>query len=59
MLAQHVTPDRAALTRLVQDYADGKLKTTRVAGTLTFDEAQHAHERLEQGGFRGKLVLIP
>jgi NADPH:quinone reductase-like Zn-dependent oxidoreductase len=59
VLAQHVTPDRAALTKLVRDYADGKLETTRVAGTLSFDEAQEAHARLDRGGFRGKLVLIP
>jgi NADPH2:quinone reductase len=59
VLAQHVTPDRAALTALVRDYADGKLEPTRVAGTLTFDQAREAHERLEHGGFRGKLVLTP
>lgn len=42
----------ATLTRL------GVL-TPRVAGTLPLDEAAQAHRRAEQGGLRGRLVLVP
>ena len=32
---------------------------TRVAGTLPLDGVAEAHRRLERGGLRGRLVLIP
>ncbi|MCX4094163.1 hypothetical protein [Nocardia sp. alder85J] len=31
----------------------------RVAGTLPLERAREAHERLEAGGLRGRLVLVP
>ncbi|WP_425578791.1 hypothetical protein [Streptomyces lavendulae] len=31
----------------------------RVAGTLPLWEAVRAHRRLERGGLRGRLVLVP
>ncbi|MGF6887931.1 D-arabinose 1-dehydrogenase-like Zn-dependent alcohol dehydrogenase [Nocardia sp. GAS34] len=33
--------------------------TLRVAGTLPLERAAEAHERLEKGGLRGRLVLVP
>jgi NADPH:quinone reductase-like Zn-dependent oxidoreductase len=50
--------DRPALRALVQDVADGRL-STRVAATLPLAEAAEAHRRVEAGGLRGKVVLIP
>ncbi len=50
--------DQPALRELVQDVADGRL-LTRVSATLPLVEAAEAHRRLEAGGLRGKLVLIP
>lgn len=52
----HVDPP--ALRELIEDVAQGRLRT-RVAGTLPLAEAAEAHRRLEAGGTRGKLVLIP
>jgi len=48
----HVTPDRELLAELL-----GAGLVTRVAGTLPLAEAAVAHQRLEAGGLRGKLVL--
>ncbi|WP_261992355.1 NADP-dependent oxidoreductase [Streptomyces sp. MS191] len=33
--------------------------TLRVAGTLPFERAAEAHDRLAAGGMRGRLVLVP
>jgi NADPH:quinone reductase len=50
--------DGAALAGLSALAAAGKL-TLRVAGTLPLTDAVRAHERLEAGGLRGRLVLVP
>ena len=50
--------DRAALRELVRAVADGTLRT-RVAAAVPLAEAAGAHRRLEAGGLRGKLVLVP
>jgi NADPH:quinone reductase-like Zn-dependent oxidoreductase len=48
----------AALTGLSGLAAAGKL-TLRVAGTYPLADAAKAHERLQAGGVRGRLVLVP
>lgn len=53
-----VTPDAAALAALVDAVAAGRLRT-RVAATLPLADAAVAHRRLQAGGVRGKLVLVP
>ena len=53
-----VKPDREALQRVVADAADGLL-ATRVAQVLPFADAARAHELVEAGGTRGKIVLVP
>jgi NADPH:quinone reductase-like Zn-dependent oxidoreductase len=53
-----VKPDRAALQRVVADVADGLL-ATRVAQVLPLADAPRAHELVEAGGTRGKIVLAP
>jgi NADPH:quinone reductase-like Zn-dependent oxidoreductase len=53
-----VRPDPAALGELAAGLAAGRLRT-RVAETLPLERAAHAHERVEAGGTRGKLVLVP
>ena len=50
--------DGAALSALSALAAAGKL-TLRVAETYGLEDAALAHERLEAGGLRGRLVLIP
>lgn len=50
--------DRPVLRALVDDVAAGRL-LTRVAATLPLAEAAEAHRRVEAGGLRGKVVLIP
>jgi NADPH:quinone reductase-like Zn-dependent oxidoreductase len=50
--------DRSALRTLVDDVAAGRLPT-RVAATVPLVEAAEAHRRVEAGGLRGKLVLVP
>ena len=50
--------NRPALRELVEAVADGRLRT-RVAATLPLAEAAEAHRRVEAGGLRGKVVLVP
>lgn len=50
--------DGAALAGLSALAASGKL-TLRVAETYPLADAAQAHQRLEAGGLRGRLVLIP
>ena len=54
----NIRADGAALTGLSALAAAGKL-TLRVAGTYPLQEAAAAHERLQAGALRGRLVLIP
>ncbi|HKN93418.1 MAG TPA: NADP-dependent oxidoreductase [Thermoleophilaceae bacterium] len=50
--------DRAELARLVDEVAQGRLRT-RVDRTLPLAEAAEAHRLNEAGGLRGKVVLVP
>jgi NADPH:quinone reductase-like Zn-dependent oxidoreductase len=54
----HIYADGAALTGLSALAAAGKL-TLRVADTYRLEDAAKAHERLQAGGLRGRLVLVP
>jgi NADPH:quinone reductase-like Zn-dependent oxidoreductase len=58
VLPIHIHADGAALTGLSALAAAGKL-TLRVADTYRLEDAAKAHERLQAGGLRGRLVLIP
>jgi NADPH:quinone reductase-like Zn-dependent oxidoreductase len=53
-----VRADGAALRELSALVDQGRL-TLRVAGTLPLTEVAEAHRRLEKGGLRGRLVLVP
>ncbi|MEO6987251.1 MAG: NADP-dependent oxidoreductase [Aquihabitans sp.] len=53
-----VAEDRDRLDRLRQQVEDGQI-TLRVADTMPLADAARAHERLEAGGVRGRLVLEP
>jgi NADPH:quinone reductase len=53
-----VKPDPAALRRVVADVGDGLL-ITRVAQVLPLSEASRAHELVQAGGTRGKILLAP
>ncbi|MFJ9846475.1 NADP-dependent oxidoreductase [Kitasatospora sp. NPDC101155] len=53
-----VSADGAALARLSALAEEGRL-TLRLAGTLPLERAREAHERLAEGGLRGRLVLVP
>ncbi|MFF7497917.1 NADP-dependent oxidoreductase [Streptomyces lavendulae] len=53
-----VAADGAQLAALAALVDEGRL-TLRVAGTLPLSEAVRAHRRLERGGLRGRLVLVP
>lgn len=53
-----VRPSRNDLTELAQLIDTGDVKVD-LAGTMTFNEAAAAYERLENGHVRGKLVLVP
>ncbi|MFI6759920.1 NADP-dependent oxidoreductase [Micromonospora sp. NPDC050417] len=58
---QHVVliqQDQPMLVELMADVAKGQL-LTRVAATLPLAEAAEAHRRVEAGGVRGKIVLLP
>jgi NADPH:quinone reductase len=54
----YVSADGAALGELSGLVGRGKL-TLRVADTLPLTEVAEAHRRLEKGGLRGRLVLVP
>lgn len=45
--------------RAVADLTAAGVLTPRVAHTLTWDRATHAHTLVEQGGLRGRVVLVP
>jgi NADPH:quinone reductase-like Zn-dependent oxidoreductase len=53
-----VHSDGAQLADLVALVEQGAL-TLRVAGTYPFEQATTVHERLAQGGVRGRLVYVP
>jgi len=53
-----VTADGARLAELVGLVDEGVL-TLRVAETYALDAVAEAHDRLEKGGVRGRLVLVP
>lgn len=53
-----VTADGARLAELAALVEEGAL-TLRVAETYALDDAAKAHARLEEGGVRGRLVLVP
>ncbi len=53
-----IRADGAALSALSALAAAGKL-TLRVADTYPLEHVVKAHERLEAGGLRGRLVLVP
>ncbi|TDU05917.1 NADPH:quinone reductase-like Zn-dependent oxidoreductase [Streptomyces sp. 846.5] len=48
--------EQAKLDRLRQQVEDGQL-TLRVAQVLPFDQAEQAHQLLDAGGVRGRIVL--
>ena len=50
--------NRPALRELVADVASGRLRT-RVAATFPLADAARAHQALEEGAVRGKIVLLP
>jgi NADPH:quinone reductase-like Zn-dependent oxidoreductase len=58
VLPVNIHASGAALAGLASLAAAGKL-TLRVAGTYPLEEAAKAHERLQAGGVRGRLVLVP
>ena len=55
---QLIRHDRELLAKLVGLVASGELRT-RVAATMPLAEAAEAHRRVEAGGVRGKIVLVP
>ncbi|MFF0008076.1 NADP-dependent oxidoreductase [Streptomyces tibetensis] len=56
--AVEVSADGAQLAELVRLVDEGVL-TTRVAETFALQDAAKAHARLDGGGVRGRLVLVP
>lgn len=56
--AVEVSADGAQLAKLVRLVDEGVL-TTRVAETFALEDAAKAHARLDGGGVRGRLVLVP
>ncbi|MER5834061.1 NADP-dependent oxidoreductase [Streptomyces sp. NPDC002130] len=56
--AVEVRADGAQLAELVRLVDEGVL-TTRVAETFALEDAAKAHARLDGGGVRGRLVLVP
>ncbi|MFF3941802.1 NADP-dependent oxidoreductase [Streptomyces phaeofaciens] len=56
--AVEVSADGARLAELVRLVDDGAL-TLRVAETFALADAAKAHARLDEGGIRGRLVLVP
>jgi len=53
-----VHPDTPELTRLLAALSRGDL-TSPVTQTYPLAQAAAAHRRQQQGGLRGKLVLLP
>jgi D-arabinose 1-dehydrogenase-like Zn-dependent alcohol dehydrogenase len=53
-----VHANRAELDELVQ-LAGTKVISTRVAGSYPLEDAATAYKRLQKGGVRGRLVLVP
>jgi NADPH:quinone reductase-like Zn-dependent oxidoreductase len=53
-----VEPDAAGLESLAALAADGRLKVA-IEATFPLEEAADAHERLQRGRARGKIVLTP
>jgi NADPH2:quinone reductase len=49
--------NQAALQKLADLVADGRL-TLRVAQTFPPERAAEAHQKLAQGGVRGRLVVV-
>lgn len=58
LLEPLVEPDGRSLDEIAALLREGSL-AVRVAETLPLEAAAEAHRRLEAGGVRGKLVLIP
>jgi NADPH2:quinone reductase len=58
VLPVNIHASGAALAGLASLAAAGKL-TLRVAGTYPLEDAAKAHERLQAGGVRGRLILVP
>lgn len=56
--AVEVSADGTRLAELVRLLDEGVL-TTRVAETYALEDAAKAHARLDEGGVRGRLVLVP
>ncbi|MFD7241024.1 NADP-dependent oxidoreductase [Streptomyces massasporeus] len=56
--AVEVSADGARLAELVRLVDEGVLET-RVAETFALEDAAKAHARLDGGGVRGRLVLVP
>ena len=56
--AVQVAADGHRLGELV-DLAEQGILSLRVAQTYALDDAAQAHSRLEKGGVRGRLVLVP
>ncbi|MEU6468491.1 NADP-dependent oxidoreductase [Streptomyces massasporeus] len=56
--AVEVSADGAQLAKLVRLVDEGVL-ATRVAETFALEDAAKAHARLDGGGVRGRLVLVP
>jgi NADPH:quinone reductase-like Zn-dependent oxidoreductase len=56
--AVHIRADGAALAGLSRLAAAGRI-SLRVAATYPLAAAVQAHERLDKGGLRGRLVLVP
>lgn len=52
-----VRPDPDRLVKLIRMVASGDLRCV-VAGVMPLQKAAQAHQRLEDGGVRGKLVLV-
>ena len=57
MRSVRVQADGARLARLLRLAADGVL-AARIAGTLPLERAAEAHRRFEQGGSRGRWLLL-
>jgi D-arabinose 1-dehydrogenase-like Zn-dependent alcohol dehydrogenase len=54
----HVGRDRAHLARILELVASGAVRPPEIA-TMAFADLPAAHERIETGHVRGKIVLSP